>query len=66
MPIHRWRTTSPINVVMSRTTRVNPLPVLVSILVGTSIGEWLGGTLNDFVAALVSIPVAGDLQVIVL
>jgi len=50
---------------MSRTTRVNPLLVLVSILVGTSIGEWLGGTLGAFGAALVSIPVAGAQQVIV-
>jgi predicted PurR-regulated permease PerM len=31
-------------VVMSRTTTINPLLVLVSILVGTSIGEWIGGT----------------------
>ena len=42
-------------VIMSRTTKVNPLLVLVSILVGTSVGEWLGGTLGAFVAALVSI-----------
>ena len=52
-------------VVMSRTTKVNPLLVLVSILVGTSIGQWLGGTLGAFVAALISIPLAGALQVIV-
>jgi len=52
-------------VIMSRTTKVNPLLVLVSILVGTSVGEWLGGTLGAFVAALVSIPLAGALQVIV-
>jgi predicted PurR-regulated permease PerM len=52
-------------VVMSRTTKVNPLLVLVSILVGTSIGEWIGGTFGAFVAALVSIPLAGALQVIV-
>src|SRR5208282_6809864 len=46
-------------VVMSRTTKINPLLVLVSILVGTSIGEWIGGTFGAFVAALVSIPLAG-------
>ena len=50
-------------VVMSRTTKVNPLLVLMSILVGTSIGEWIGGTFGAFVAALVSIPLAGALQI---
>lgn len=50
---------------MSRTTKVNPLLVLVSILIGTSIGEWLGGTFGAFAAALVSIPLAGALQVTV-
>jgi predicted PurR-regulated permease PerM len=52
-------------VVMSRTTKVNPLLVLMSLLVGTSIGEWVGGTFGAFVAALVSIPLAGALQVTV-
>src|SRR6266852_28212 len=48
-------------VVMSRTVKVNPLLVLVSILIGTSIGDFFGG----FVAALVSIPCAAALQVVV-
>jgi predicted PurR-regulated permease PerM len=52
-------------VVMSRTVSVNPLLVLVSILVGASIGDWLGGTFGAFVAALISIPAAGALQVVV-
>jgi predicted PurR-regulated permease PerM len=55
-------------VVMSRTVKINPLLVLLSILVGTSIGSWLGGSFGgsfgSFVAALLSIPVAGALQVI--
>jgi predicted PurR-regulated permease PerM len=51
-------------VVMSRTVKINPLLVLLSILVGTSIGDWLGGTFGSFVAALLSIPVAGALQVV--
>ncbi len=50
--------------VMSRTVKVNPLLVLLSVLVGTSIGDWLGGFFGSFVAALLSIPVAGALQVI--
>jgi predicted PurR-regulated permease PerM len=52
-------------VVMSRTVSVNPLLVLVSILVGASIGDWLGGTFGAFVAALISIPTAGAIQVVV-
>ena len=51
-------------VVMSRTVNVNPLLVLLSLLVGTSIGDWVGGLFGSFVAALLSIPVAGALQVI--
>jgi predicted PurR-regulated permease PerM len=52
-------------VIMSRTVKVNPLLVLVSILVAASIGSWIGGTLGGFVAALLAIPVASSIQVIV-
>jgi predicted PurR-regulated permease PerM len=52
-------------VVMSRTVRVNPLLVLISILVGASIGSWIGGVFGAFVAALVAIPAAGAIQVLV-
>ena len=52
-------------VVMSKTVRVNPLLVLISILVGASIGSWIGGTFGAFVAALLAIPAAGAIQVIV-
>jgi predicted PurR-regulated permease PerM len=51
-------------VIMSRTVNVNPLLVLLSLLVGTSTGDWIGGLFGSFVAALLSIPVAGALQVI--
>jgi predicted PurR-regulated permease PerM len=51
-------------IVMSRTANVNPLLVLLSLLVGTSIGDWVGGFFGSFVAALLSIPAAGALQVI--
>jgi predicted PurR-regulated permease PerM len=51
-------------VVMSKTVRVNPLLVLLSILIGASIGDWIGGTFGAFVAALLAIPAAGALQVI--
>jgi predicted PurR-regulated permease PerM len=52
-------------VIMSRTVRINPLLVLVSILVGASIGSWVGGFFGGFVAALLAIPAAGALHVIV-
>jgi predicted PurR-regulated permease PerM len=52
-------------VVMSRTVRINPLLVLVSILVGASIGSWIGGFFGGFVAALLAIPTAGAIQVII-
>lgn len=52
-------------VIMSRTVKVNPLLVLVSILVAASVGSWIGGTFGGFVAALLAIPIAGSIQVIV-
>jgi predicted PurR-regulated permease PerM len=52
-------------VVMSRTVNVSPLLVFVSILIGSSIGDWFGGYFGAFVAALLSIPCAAALQVVV-
>jgi predicted PurR-regulated permease PerM len=52
-------------VVMSKTVRISPLLVLISVLVGASIGSWVGGLFGGFVAALLSIPAAGALQVVV-
>ena len=52
-------------IVMSRTVKVNPLLVLVSILVGASIGSWIGGIFGAFVAALLAIPSAGAIQVMI-
>jgi predicted PurR-regulated permease PerM len=52
-------------IIMSRTVRVNPLLVLLSILVGASLGDWIGGVFGAFVAALLAIPAAGALQVLV-
>jgi hypothetical protein len=45
---------------------VNPLLVLIAILVGASIGSWIGGIFGAFVAALLAIPAAGALQVLVI
>jgi predicted PurR-regulated permease PerM len=52
-------------VIMSRTVKISPLLVLVSILVGASIGSWIGGFFGGFVAALLAIPTAGALHVVV-
>jgi hypothetical protein len=52
-------------IVMSRTVRVNPLLVLLSILVGGEIGSWVGGIFGAFVGALLAIPAAGAIQVVV-
>ena len=51
-------------IIMSRTVRISPLLVLISVLVGASLGAWVGGIFGGFVAALLAIPVAGALQVI--
>ena len=52
-------------VIMSKTVKVSPLLVLLAVLVGTSLGAWVGGVFGGFVAALLSIPCAAALQVIV-
>jgi predicted PurR-regulated permease PerM len=52
-------------IIMSKTVRINPLLVLVAILIGASLGSWVGGIFGGFVVALLSIPVAGALQVVV-
>jgi predicted PurR-regulated permease PerM len=50
--------------IMSKTVNVSPLLVLMSVLLGTSLGSWAGGVFGGFVAALISIPCAAALQVI--
>jgi predicted PurR-regulated permease PerM len=52
-------------IIMSKTVRISPLLVLLSVLVGASIGAWVGGIFGGFVAALLSIPAAGAIQVVV-
>jgi predicted PurR-regulated permease PerM len=52
-------------VVMSKTVQINPLFVLLAVLVGASLGSLVGGIFGGFVAALLAIPAAGALQVLV-
>jgi predicted PurR-regulated permease PerM len=52
-------------VIMSRTVKINPLLVLLAVLVGAELGNLVGGLFGGFVAALLAIPLAGALQVLV-
>jgi predicted PurR-regulated permease PerM len=52
-------------VIMSKTVRINPLLVFIAVLVGASLGSLVGGIFGGFVAALLAIPTAGALQVLV-
>ena len=52
-------------VVMSKTVRISPLLVFIAVLIGASIGHLIGGMFGGFVAALLAIPTAGALQVLV-
>ena len=51
-------------VVMSRTVRMNPLWVLLSVLIGANLGGVFGSTLGALTGALVAIPVGGAVQVV--
>ena len=52
-------------IIMSRTVRLNPFWVLISVLVGATLGGKVAGGLGAFVGALVSIPLGGAVQVII-
>lgn len=51
-------------VVMSRTVRMNPLWVLLSVLIGANLGGVFGSTLGALAGAVVAIPVGGAVQLI--
>jgi predicted PurR-regulated permease PerM len=50
--------------VMSKTVRISPLLVLISVLAGYSIGSWIGGLFGGFVACLLAIPIAAAIQIL--
>jgi predicted PurR-regulated permease PerM len=52
-------------VVMSRTVRMNPLWVLLSVLIGANLGGVFGSGLGALTGALIAIPVGGAIQVVV-
>jgi predicted PurR-regulated permease PerM len=51
-------------IVMSKTVRMNPLWVLLSVLVGANLGGVFGSALGALAGALVAIPVGGAIQVV--
>ena len=51
-------------VVMSRSVRMNPLWVLLSVLIGANLGGVFGSGLGALTGALIAIPVGGAVQVI--
>jgi predicted PurR-regulated permease PerM len=51
-------------VVMSRSVRMNPLWVLLSVLIGANLGGAFGSALGALAGAVVAIPVGGAIQVI--
>jgi predicted PurR-regulated permease PerM len=51
-------------VVMSRTVRMNPLWVLLSVLIGANLGGVFGSGLGALTGALIAIPVGGAIQVV--
>ncbi len=51
-------------VVMSRTTKLNSLWVLLSILIGADIGSIIGSLLGSVVGAIIAIPIAGAVQIV--
>ena len=52
-------------VIMSKTVRLNPFWVLVSILIAATLGGRVAGSLGSFVGALIGIPVGGAVQVLI-
>jgi predicted PurR-regulated permease PerM len=50
-------------VIVSRTVRLNPLAVLLSVLVGAEIGGIIGSTFGAICGAIFAVPFAGMLQV---
>lgn len=51
-------------VIMSRTVRINPLAIFLSVLVAAEIGAWVDGIFGGFVAVLLAVPAAATLHVL--
>lgn len=51
--------------IMSRTVRTSPLLIFLAVLVGGSIGAWIDGPFGAFCAALLAVPTAASLQILI-
>ncbi|HSP38595.1 MAG TPA: AI-2E family transporter [Frankiaceae bacterium] len=51
-------------VIMSRTVRTSPLLIFMAVLIGGSIGSWVGGAFGAFAGALLAVPSAACLQIL--
>lgn len=51
--------------IMSRTMRLSPLAILISVLFGADLGGWVGAGLGSFVGALIGIPVGATIQLMI-
>ena len=52
-------------VVMSKTVRTSPLLIFIAVLMGGTIGAWIGGTFGAFFGALLAVPTAASLEILV-
>jgi predicted PurR-regulated permease PerM len=52
-------------IIMSKTVRLNPFWVLLTVLIAASLGGRIAGGLGTFVGALIGIPIGGAIQVVV-
>jgi len=50
--------------VMSRTVRINPLVIFVTMISAAGIGAWIGGIFGGFAAAVMAVPVAAAGQAV--
>ncbi len=51
--------------IMSKTVKLSPLLIFSAVLIGADFGVFVGGPFGGFVAALLAIPVAGSIQIVV-
>ena len=51
-------------IIMSRTVRLNSLWVLISILIGAELGDFVGSVFGGFVGALLAVPAGSAVQVV--
>jgi predicted PurR-regulated permease PerM len=51
-------------IIMSKTTKLNPLTVFIAVILGAEIGSWVGGLFGGLVGVLLAIPAAATVQAV--